>query len=44
MAFPLDGLDVNKLAMFKLQMRDRWFDDIVDNNARRELAAAGMED
>lgn len=31
-AFPLDGLDVGKLAMFKLKMGDRWFDDIVDNN------------
>ena len=29
--FPLEGLDVGKLAMFKLQMQDRWFDDIVDN-------------
>lgn len=34
--FPLDGLNVGKLAMFKLAMRDRWFDDIVDNNERRE--------
>lgn len=32
LAFPLDGLDVGKLAMFKLKMGDRWFDDIVDNN------------
>lgn len=31
LAFPLDGLDVGKLAMFKLRMQDRWFDDIVDN-------------
>ena len=39
LAFPLDGLDAGKLAMFKLQMRDRWFDDIVDNNAvhQREI-------
>jgi len=44
LAFPLDGLDVGKLAMFKLRMEDRWFDDIVSNNARRELVAAGMED
>lgn len=29
--FPLDGLADN-LAMFKLGMGDRWFDDIVDNN------------
>ena len=33
LAFSLDGLDGRKLAMFKLQMQDRWFDDIVDNNA-----------
>lgn len=44
LAFPLDGLDISKLAIFKLRMQDRWFDDIVDNNARRELAAAGLED
>lgn len=36
LCFPLDGLDIGKLAMFKLRMGDRWFDDIVDNNARRE--------
>jgi len=36
--FPLDGLDGGRLAMFKLQMRDRWFDDIVDNNRRRQEA------
>ena len=36
LAFPLDGLDVSKLAVFKLRMGDRWFDDIVDNNARRQ--------
>lgn len=35
-SFPLDGLDLGKLAIFKVQMQDRWFDDIVDNNARRE--------
>lgn len=34
LAFPLDGLNVGKLAMIKLAMEDRWFDDIVDNNAR----------
>lgn len=33
--FPLDGLDVGKLAMFKLVMQDRWFDDIVDNMRMR---------
>ena len=36
LAFPLDGLDIGKLAAFKLNMRDRWFDDIVDNNLARE--------
>ena len=35
-AFSLDGLNTGKLAMFKLRMGDRWFDDIVDNNAERE--------
>lgn len=29
--FPLDGLDIGKLAMFKIQMGDRWFDDVIDN-------------
>lgn len=32
LSFKLDGLDVSKLAMFKLITGDRWFDDIVDNN------------
>lgn len=36
LAFSLDGLDASKLAIFKLQMHDRWFDDIVDNNKRNE--------
>lgn len=31
LAFPLEGLDVGKLAIFKLKMGDRWFDDIVNN-------------
>lgn len=35
LAFKHDGLDVGKLAMFKLQFEARWFDDIVDNNANR---------
>lgn len=34
--FPLDGLDGPKLAVFKIRMEDRWFDDIVDNAVRRE--------
>lgn len=29
--FPLDGLSVGRLAMFKLSMGDRWFDDVIDN-------------
>lgn len=36
LAFSLDGLNVGKLAMFKLRMQDRWFDDIVNNNASRQ--------
>lgn len=31
LTFPLDGLHVGKLAMFKLTMEDRWFDDVTDN-------------
>ena len=36
LCFPLDGLHVGRLAFFKMAMRDRWFNDIVDNDARRE--------
>jgi hypothetical protein len=36
LSFSLDGLDVGKLAMIKLKLGDRWLDDIVDNNLRRE--------
>lgn len=36
LAFPLDGLDTGKLAMFKLRFGARWFPDIVDNNKDRE--------
>jgi len=32
--FSLDGLDIGKLAMLKLQLQDRWFDDIVQNMRR----------
>ena len=35
LAFSLDGLHVGKLALFKMEYGDRWFDDIVQNNARR---------
>ncbi len=41
MAFPLKELDVSKLAVFRLKMGDHWFDDIVDNNSRREQEALG---
>lgn len=36
LAFPLTGLNVRKLAMLKLWMGDRWFDDIVENLLRSE--------
>jgi hypothetical protein len=29
--FPLNDLHVGRLAMFKLQMQDRWFDDVIQN-------------
>lgn len=32
--FPLEGLNVGKLASFRLGMGDRWFDDVVDNAIR----------
>lgn len=32
LAFPTDNLDIGKLAIFKLNMHDRWFDDIIDNS------------
>lgn len=36
LCFKLDGLDIGKLAMFKLQFGARWLDDIIDNNLVRE--------
>ena len=36
LAFSLDGLEVGKLVPLKFMVGGRWFDDIVDNNARRE--------
>lgn len=36
LAFSLEGLDIGKLAIFKLQAQDKWFDDIVDNNRSRQ--------
>jgi hypothetical protein len=32
--FPLDGLDIGKLAVFKVRMEDRWFDDVIENMRR----------
>lgn len=29
--FPLDGLDLGKLAMFRLSHDDKWFDDVIAN-------------
>ncbi|MDE6754470.1 MAG: hypothetical protein K2J82_07645 [Muribaculaceae bacterium] len=40
--FPLNGLDTAKLSMFRLRAQDRWFDDIVDNNRRRQNAINGF--
>lgn len=37
LAFPLDGLDIGKLSMLRLQMGDKWFDDLVDNDLSREM-------
>ena len=39
--FPLDDLDIGKLAIFKLRMGDRWFDDIVDNSRRHQREMEG---
>jgi hypothetical protein len=33
--FPLIDLDISRLALFKLRMQDRWFDDVIDNMRRR---------
>ena len=29
--FPLTDLNTGRLAMFKMMMQDRWFDDIINN-------------
>lgn len=44
LAFPLDGLDINKLAIFKLKHGDRWFDDIVNNAKARENPEEDYDD
>lgn len=36
LAFSIEGLNIGRLAMFKLRMGGRWFDDVVDNDMRRE--------
>lgn len=33
--FDYRGMNVGKLAMFKLRMGDRWFNDVIDNSVRR---------
>ena len=38
LAFSHEGLNVGKLAAFKVGMGDRWFDDIIDNMRRRGLS------
>ena len=42
--FPLDDLDMGKLAIFKLREGDRWFDDVIDNSQRRLREAEGNEE
>lgn len=32
--FPLDGLNIGRLAMFKVRAQDRWFDDVIANMRR----------
>lgn len=32
--FPLNDLDAGKLAIFKIRMQDRWFDDVIQNMRR----------
>lgn len=36
LAFTLEGLNVGKLAMFRLAHEDRWFDDLVNNMVQDE--------
>ena len=33
--FPLKDLPAGRLAMFKMQMEDRWFDDVIQNMRTR---------
>jgi hypothetical protein len=32
--FPLDGLNMSLLPIFKIAMEDRWFDDVIQNMRR----------
>lgn len=41
LGFCLDGLDIPALAILKIEMGDRWYDDIVDNNRYREEKKEG---
>ena len=36
LTFPLEGLHLGRLALFRLRMEDRWFDDIIDNMTTEE--------
>lgn len=36
LVFPLDGLNVGKLALFRLRCGDKWFDDLVNNSVSRK--------
>jgi hypothetical protein len=40
LAFPLTGLNIEKLCIFKNGTEDRWFDDICDSNGSHELNQA----
>lgn len=44
LTFPLEGMNTGKLAMFKLRMEDRWFDDLVDNSTRKGYESSGEYD
>ena len=34
--FPLNGLDVSRLATFKIRAQDHWFNDIIDDKRFRQ--------
>jgi hypothetical protein len=33
--FPVDGLNVGRLAIFRIDWGDRWFHDVIDNMRRK---------